>query len=60
MASAMDRFKVSKSGGDRSRLIAEGEVEEVQLGDQPHRYDPSSISNINEYLLSNCVPPRIN
>jgi len=37
MASAMDRFKVSKSGGDRSRLIAEGEVEEVQLGDQPHR-----------------------
>ena len=43
MASAMDRFKVSKSGGDRSRLIAEGEVEEVQLGDQPHRCDIMNI-----------------
>ena len=43
MASAMDRFKVSKSGGDRSRLIAEGEVEEVQLGDQPHRYDHVNV-----------------
>ena len=37
MSGMGERFKVSKSGGDRSRLIAEGEVEEVQLGDQPHR-----------------------
>ena len=57
MASAMDRFKVSKSGGDRSRLIAEGEVEEVQLGDQPHRFN--STSNINNICYYNCDLPSI-